>query len=245
MKILKTALLAATAALAVTSVAQAADGPSLSANVGVASDYVFRGVSQTNGDPELFGGLDLTAGQAYAGVWLSNVDFGDGTRIEYDTYAGIKPEVAGFNLDLGVVYYSYLESPKEAKYGYGEVKAAASRTIGKATVGAAYYYSPDFFGADEKATYVELNGAYAINDTVSVTGAYGHQALDVSKDYNTWNIGAASPAPGGTEGIASKTHAFAGLKFLATDTLPTIEQLTAVVQAFDRAPHALIAKGAL
>ena len=170
MKILKTALLAATAALAVTSVAQAADGPSLSANVGVASDYVFRGVSQTNGDPELFGGLDLTAGQAYA---------------------GIKPEVAGFNLDLGVVYYSYLESPKEAKYGYGEVKAAASRAIGKATVGAAYYYSPDFFGADEKATYVELNGAYAINDTVSVTGAYGHQALDVSKDYNTWNIGAA------------------------------------------------------
>ncbi len=62
---------------------------------------------------------------------------------------------------------------------------------------------------------------------------------------NTWNIGAASPAPGGTEGIASKTHAFAGLKFLATDTLPTIEQLTAVVQAFDRAPHALIARGAL
>jgi uncharacterized protein (TIGR02001 family) len=190
MKILKTALLAATAALAVTSVAQAADGPTLSANVGVASDYVFRGVSQTNGDPELFGGLDLTAGQAYAGVWLSNVDFGDGTRIEYDTYAGIKPEVAGFNLDLGVVYYSYLESPKDAKYGYGEVKAAASRAIGKATVGAAYYYSPDFFGADEKATYVELNGAYAINDTVSVTGAYGHQALDVSKDYNTWNLGA-------------------------------------------------------
>ena len=85
MKILYTARLAATAALAVTSVAHAADGPSLSANVGVASDYVFRGVSQTNGDPEIFGGLDLTAGQAYAGVWLSNVDFGDGTRIEYDT----------------------------------------------------------------------------------------------------------------------------------------------------------------
>ena len=191
MKILKTALLAATAALAVTSVAQAADGPTYSVNVGVASDYVFRGVSQTNGDPQLFGGADVAAGQAYAGIWLSNVDFGDSTNIEYDIYAGVKPEVAGFNLDLAAIYYGYTDTPNEAKYGYGEVKAAASRTIGKATVGAAYYYSPDFFGADKTATYVELNGAYAINDTVSVSGAYGHQALDVNKDYSTWNIGAA------------------------------------------------------
>ena len=191
MKILKTALLAATAALAVTSVAQAADGPTFSANVGVASDYVFRGVSQTNGDPEIFGGVDVAVGQAYAGVWLSHGDFGDSTKVEYDTYAGVKPEIAGFNLDLGVIYYGYTNTPNGTKYGYGEVKAAATRAIGKATVGAAYYYSPDFFGADKTATYVELNGAYAINDTVSVTGAYGHQALDVSKDYNTWNIGAA------------------------------------------------------
>lgn len=189
MKFLKTALLAATAALAVTSVAQAADGPSLAANVGVASDYVFRGVSQTNGDPEVFGGLDLSVGQAYAGVWLSNVDFGDGTRIENDTYVGVKPEVAGFNLDLGVVYYNYLEAPTDAKYGYGEIKAAASRAIGKATVGAAVYYSPNFFGADKKATYAELNGGYTVNDKVSLSGAVGHQALDVSKDYNTWNLG--------------------------------------------------------
>jgi len=190
MKILKTALLAATAALAVTSVAQAADGPTFSTNVGVASDYVFRGVSQTNGDPEIFGGVDVAAGQAYAGVWLSNVDFGDSTKVEYDTYAGVKPEIAGFNLDLGVIYYGYTNTPNGAKYGYGEVKAAATRAIGKTTVGAAYYYSPDFFGADKTATYVELNGAYAVNDTVSVTGAFGHQALDVSKDYNTWNLGA-------------------------------------------------------
>lgn len=191
MKILKTALLAATAALAVSSVAQAADGPSFSANVGVASDYVFRGVSQTNSDPELFGGVDVSSGPVYAGVWLSNVDFGDSTNLEYDTYIGVKPEVAGFSLDLGVIYYSYLDTPEGSKYGYGEVKAAASRAIGKATVGAAYYYSPDYFGADEKASYIELNGAYPINDTVSITGAIGRQDLDVSTDYNTWNLGAA------------------------------------------------------
>ena len=61
----------------------------------------------------------------------------------------------------------------------------------------------------------------------------------------TWNIGAAAQSPGGTEGIASKTLAFAGLKFLATDDLPAVADLTAVAQAFANDPSALIAQGAL
>ena len=60
----------------------------------------------------------------------------------------------------------------------------------------------------------------------------------------TWNIGTASPA-GGTIGIAAKTLAFAGLKFLATDTLPTTQKITAAVQAFNRDPRGLILAGAL
>lgn len=61
----------------------------------------------------------------------------------------------------------------------------------------------------------------------------------------TWNIGSASPSPGGTEGIASKTLAFAGFKFLATDDLPAVADLTAVAQAFDNDPSALVAQGAM
>lgn len=60
----------------------------------------------------------------------------------------------------------------------------------------------------------------------------------------TWNIGTAAPA-GGTIGIAAKTLAFAGLKFLATDTLPTTQKITAAVQAFNRDPRGLILAGAL
>ena len=191
MNILKTTLLAASAVLALGTVAHAEDGPVLSANIGAASDYVFRGVSQTSENAQVFGGVDVGYQNAYAGLWVSNVDFGDSTDVEYDVYAGVKPEFAGINFDLGVVYYAYVNSPDGAKYGYGEVKALASRAIGKATVGAGLYYSPDFFGGDKEAVYAELNGAYAINDKVSITGAVGNQALDVSEDYTTWNIGAA------------------------------------------------------
>lgn len=60
----------------------------------------------------------------------------------------------------------------------------------------------------------------------------------------TWNIGTAAPA-GGTTGAAVKTLAFAGLKVLATDTMPTIAQLTAVMQAFDRQPRGIVLAGSL
>lgn len=65
--------------------ADAADvGPlSLSVNAGAATDYVFRGVSQTDEDPQVFGGVDATVGSiGYAGAWVSNVDFGDSTDLE-------------------------------------------------------------------------------------------------------------------------------------------------------------------
>ena len=57
------------------------------------------------------------------------------------------------------------------------------------TAGAAIYYSPDFFGADEQASYVEGNLGYALRDNVNLTGAYGKQYLDVGDDYATWNVG--------------------------------------------------------
>jgi uncharacterized protein (TIGR02001 family) len=159
-------------------------------NVGVTSDYVFRGYSQTNEDPAIQGGVDLTAGSFYAGAWASNVDFGDDTDAEVDVYGGYRTEAAGFALDFGVIGYLYAGEPDGADYNYAEVKAAASRAVGPATFGAAVYYSPDFFGAaDKEATYAEVNAAFSPADKWTISGAVGQQWLDVSDDYLTWNAG--------------------------------------------------------
>lgn len=185
---------AAAAALAVlltASAAAAQDGPSVSWNAGIVSDYVFRGYSQTNQDPAVFGGVDVTAGNFYAGAWASNVDFGDATDAEVDLYGGYRTEVAGFAVDVGGVAYLYVSQPDGADYDYVELKAAASRGVGPVTVGAAVYWSPDFFGLDEEATYVEANAAFAVTDKFTVSGAVGHQSLDVNDDYATWNAGVA------------------------------------------------------
>ena len=170
--------------------AASAQETSFSFNAAVASDYVFRGASQTLEEPAVSAGMDLTWGQFYAGTWVSNIDFGDSTTAEIDFYGGVRGEAAGFAFDFGAVGYTYTDVPAGADYSYVEFKAAASRAIGPATVGAAVYVSPDFFGVDDEATYVELNASFTPADKWTVSGAVGQQWLDVSDDYATWNLGA-------------------------------------------------------
>jgi len=168
-----------------------AQDPDFSANFGVVSDYVFRGFSQSDENVAVQGGVDMTVGSFYAGAWASTVDFGDDTGAEVDLYGGYRTEAAGFAWDFGVIGYLYPSAPDGADYDYVEFKAAASRAFGAATLGAAVYYSPDFFGvADDEAVYSEVNAAFAATDKVTISGAVGFQYLDVSDDYTTWNVGA-------------------------------------------------------
>ncbi|MFN4040862.1 MAG: TorF family putative porin [Brevundimonas sp.] len=168
--------------------------PSIAWNVAVGSDYVFRGVSQTEEDAAISGGVDLTSGSFYAGAWVSNVAFprDPDTNAEMDVYAGLRPEFAGWVWDFGAVGYFYTGQPDGADYDYVEAKVAASRAIGPATVGAAVYWSPDFFGAaEDEATYVEATASFSPADRWTVSGAIGRQFLSSDFDYTTWNLGVA------------------------------------------------------
>lgn len=91
-------------------------------NVGLFSQYIFRGLTQTDGRPALQGGFDYahTSG-FYAGIWASNVSWlSDGyvgvqpgiTRagsysLEIDTYLGFKFPVGAFTFDVGFLRYNY------------------------------------------------------------------------------------------------------------------------------------------
>ena len=189
MKSVKLAAVAATAALALGTAAQAQDAPEFSFNVGAASDYVFRGFSQTDSKPQVYGGADVGIGIFYAGVWLSNVDFGDSTDMEYDLYAGFKPTVGPVSLDVGILRYGYTNQSDGADLDFWEGKLAGSVPAGKGTVGAALYYTPENFNQSGQATYVELNGSMPLTEKLSVSGAVGHQALEGPLDYETWNLG--------------------------------------------------------
>jgi len=187
MKVLKLALCAAAASL-LTAGAASAEAPTVAWNVGAATDYVFRGISQTDEKPEVFGGVDVTSGILYGGLWTSNVDFGDDTAAEVDLYAGVTPTLGPVSTNIGVIYYGYVNGP--SSNAYTEFKLAGSVPAGPVTLGAAVYYSPEFFGKTGEATYTEANASYSPMDKLTLSGAYGHQDVELAGDYNTWNIGA-------------------------------------------------------
>ncbi|MGY9020218.1 MAG: TorF family putative porin, partial [Alphaproteobacteria bacterium] len=90
-----------------------------SANVGLVSEYYFRGISQNDDTPALQGSFDYEISlakpvMAYVGVWGSNVDFNEGTgvdgaSIEINYYGGLKGNIgdSGVGWDVGFIYYSY------------------------------------------------------------------------------------------------------------------------------------------
>ena len=164
-------------------------GPEFSFNLGATTDYVWRGFSQSDEGPAIQGGIDVTSGGFYAGTWASSVDFGDGTEAEWDFYAGYSTTSGPIDIDIGFTYYTYVGDPSGSGYDFLELKIAASHTFENFTVGAALHHSPDFYGADEKATFIEVTGEYAINDKWAISGGIGKQMLDIGADYGTWNLG--------------------------------------------------------
>jgi uncharacterized protein (TIGR02001 family) len=166
------------------------DDVSVEFNIGAATDYVFRGVSNTDENPQVFGGVDVTAGLFYAGVWASNVDYDDGTDAEFDIYAGFSPTLGAVSFDFGALYYAYIDAPSGADYNYLELQAKASVPAGPVTLGAGFYYVPDSYGHVDTSAYYEVNGEFAATDKLSFSAALGRQTFDGPGDYTTWNVGA-------------------------------------------------------
>lgn len=188
MKVLKLALCAATASLFMAGAAAAQD---VSFNVGVVSDYVYRGVSQTDESMAIQGGVDVSSGIFYGGLWASNVDFLDTTDAEIDAYVGLKPTAGAVTFDLAAIYYGYVNAPSASDYAFWEFKAAASVPAGPFTVGAAAYYSPDFFGGVGDSLYYEANASVSPADKWTISAAVGKQTINdfSALDYSTYNIG--------------------------------------------------------
>ena len=95
---------------------EAADSPhTFTANVGLYSQYVFRGLAQTNERPALQGGADYSHESGfYAGTWLSNASWfsdtnaGTSNSLEWDLYTGFRKSWdSGFSGDIGYLRYEY------------------------------------------------------------------------------------------------------------------------------------------
>jgi uncharacterized protein (TIGR02001 family) len=98
---------------------QAVAANDFSANVGFMSDYIYRGIKQS--ESSAYAGLDWENSGFYAGTWAADV----GQGVEYDLYGGYGGSVGDFSYGLGATGYFYTDdfddTYKElnASLGYG------------------------------------------------------------------------------------------------------------------------------
>lgn len=195
-KIIGMALLASAATAGV---ASAQEG-TISGSVTLTTDYVFRGVSQTDGGAAIQGGFEYENGIFYAGLWGSNVNFGataptETASMELDAYFGFRPTTGPIDWDIGIVGYFY-PNGDDAITGGGEmdyyegIVAASIDLSPEFELGAQLGFTPEYFGETGEATYVEINGTYSFSEAFAISGAFGNQDFDAGGDYDTWNLGA-------------------------------------------------------
>jgi uncharacterized protein (TIGR02001 family) len=196
-----TALLAGTAAMAQT----AAPEPdyTLSYNVGVVSDYRFRGLSQTTFDPALQGGVDFSHKSGlYLGVWGSNIkwikDYVGATdgSLEVDLYGGYKGAIGkDISYDLGVITYRYPSNTAGDVAGFAnadttEIYAALTYSV----VTAKYSRSTSNFIANSSSAgsqYFEVAATFDLGNGLSLTPHVGHQTIPnqaVDGDYTDYSL---------------------------------------------------------
>jgi uncharacterized protein (TIGR02001 family) len=171
--------------------------PEVTYNIGVASEYRYRGIAQTKGDPALQGGLDYAnANGYYLGAWASTIKWikdgalGTGGKqakgpVELDIYGGYKFEAAGIAYDVGYLRYQYVNNTYHdaAPAAGGNVNANTDEVYGAATFGpATLKYSQaisNLFGySDSKgSSYLDLSATFDLGNGYSLVPHAGRQTI--------------------------------------------------------------------
>jgi len=174
-------LMHVTAVAGLLSAAAFAQAEGISGNVTLTSDYVWRGISQTQNNGAIQGGFDYEHESGfYLGVWGSNVnyDFDSDANIELDYYGGYSTTInEDITVDVGLLKYAY-PSASGINFTEGYINISAMGfTLGFNSSGSLF--------ADESTDYTSLGYEIEVAGEVTLNAAYGRYDLksDVYEDY--------------------------------------------------------------
>ena len=224
-------LMAATvlAGCALTATPALADSPvSLSANVALVTDYRFRGIGLSGGDPAIQGGIDLsTTPGFYVGTWASSINSPDNAYgdMELDLYGGWSGTLTdGLDADVGLYWYVYptnvapLAASVTGGADYYEIYGSLSPSIGPVSTTFGINYAPsqdnlDFGSGKKDNLYLYGNADIAIPMTpLTVSGHLGYTdgSLTYTSDSKAWDysIGAS---------VSFMEHFSLGVSYIGVD----------------------------
>lgn len=178
---------------------------SLTGNLGLFSDYRFRGISQTWRQPAVQGGFDYAHSSGfYAGTWASNVSgnsYNNGAGLELDLYGGYKFALSqDLTLDLGALAYVYPGAkfnsapgvPTGEKYdnvdlyiglsaGAFSAKLSVAATdyfgLNGTTAGYAYFNSLPARGGSKGSSYLDLNYRFELAEGLTLDAHLGRVSV--------------------------------------------------------------------
>jgi uncharacterized protein (TIGR02001 family) len=158
--------------------AQDADTLPISANLTFTTDYVFRGISQTDEKFAVQGGFDYAHEETglYVGTWGSNVAGGTASA-ELDVYGGWAKSYGDFGVDVGYIHYNY---PGNSSLNTDEIYLGGSWKWFEAKY--SYTISDEYFGVlDATGTqYFMVGASYELPMGFTIGGHYGTTMLDGS-----------------------------------------------------------------
>jgi uncharacterized protein (TIGR02001 family) len=177
----------------------------LSGNAALLTQYVDRGITNSAENPAVQSEFDLTYKELfYAGIWASNVDFGDGPNgqslatLEIDSYVGVTPKLGKWNFDIAAYYVAYPGAfDPGGDFNYFELWTGVSRSLfdDKLELKLYNYWSPNYFGETGSNDVLEFSYGWTFGKIWQVTpklaGNFGRQWGTLSQggyDYTYWSI---------------------------------------------------------
>jgi uncharacterized protein (TIGR02001 family) len=155
-----------------------ASAHTVTSNVALVTDYLYRGITQTNAKPAIQGGFDYSHSSGfYAGLWGSSISWltdqgtASSSQLELDTYFGFKNSFANdFTYDVGFLRYNY-----PAKYPATMATVIGTTTWAKADTNEVY--------GQIGYKFVSLKYSYSLGDTFALPNARGTSYIDLSANY--------------------------------------------------------------
>jgi uncharacterized protein (TIGR02001 family) len=192
----------------------------LAVTLALTTDYVFRGISQTDGGPAVQGTVDYAYMfrdeiGIYAGLFGSNVDFDevsgpgvDRASAEFDIYAGVKGTISGVIWQLGYIYYAYPKASPSSTfdYDYQEIVAKLGYDFDFMAISGGVNYAWDYFSETGKGVYWNADLTVPLPFLpyeMKALAHIGHQDIDDNArfgapDYTEWMLGLSATIKGFT-----------------------------------------------
>jgi len=160
------------------------------------SEYIYRGLEKSGGNPALQLGLDYEHDTGlFAGVWASTVDLSTATGqrdTELDYYAGYQFDpTAPVSAMVTILRYTYPGQTGARKYDYTELLVSASW---REHYSIEFGYTSNLYGFDSIARHWELRSEWPIANAWVIGAALGGNDMSdagVSR-YLYWDAGASA-----------------------------------------------------